>query len=190
MTRPTRHRRACRRPESRDVQALPRRAGGGAFHRPSSHAVPTSGPARVRPAARPRAHGPASTSRGRGVDWATLFLRPKSEPRWLCEPLLEAGRLIALYSPAKTGKSLLALEIAAALAAGRPVLGNGEQPPVTVLYVDMENSEDDILERLRDLGFGPQDLDNLHYLSFPALGHLDTERGGQALLAQARHYGA
>ncbi len=45
----------------------------------------------------------------------------------------------------------LALEIAAGLASGRPVLGNPARPPISVLYVDMENSQDDIRERLQDL---------------------------------------
>ncbi len=125
------------------------------------------------------------------LDWHALWTAPRTEPKWLCEPLLEEGRVIALYSPAKTGKSLLVLEIAAGLAAGRPVLGNVAREPVSVLsVVDMENSHDDIRERLHDMGYEPADLVNLHYLSFPDLPYLDTEAGGDALLKYAQSCGA
>lgn len=115
------------------------------------------------------------------LDWPTIFAAENAEVDWLCEPLLEAGRVVALFSPAKTGKSLLALEIAAALASGRPVMGNPVREPVVVLYVDLENSQDDIRERLTALGYGPDDLENLRYLSFPSLPMLDTEEGGRHL---------
>jgi len=74
------------------------------------------------------------------LDWHELWNAARSEPEWLCQPLLEAGRVVALFSPAKTGKSLLTLEIAAALAAGRPVLDNPAQHPMRVLYVDLETA--------------------------------------------------
>lgn len=124
------------------------------------------------------------------LDWQELFSTARAEPEWLCEPLLEAGRVVALYSPAKTGKSLLSLEISAALAAGRPVLGNPPRPPVTVLYVDQENSRDDLLERLRDLRYGPDELARLRYLSFTDLPPLDTAAGGLHLHALAQRHSA
>ncbi len=89
--------------------------------------------------------------------------------------------MVSLYSPAKTGKSLLSLEIAAGLASGRPVLSNPARPLISVLYVDMENSQDDIRERLQDLQYEPDDLANLHYLSFPRLPQLDTPQSGARL---------
>jgi RecA-family ATPase len=38
------------------------------------------------------------------------------------------------------------------------------------------------------MGYGPDDLDNLCYLSFPTLAHLDTEAGSLELLAAAEVY--
>lgn len=125
------------------------------------------------------------------VDWHALWAKVGAPVEWLCEPLLIAGRAVALFSPAKAGKSLLCLEIAAALATGRPVLGNAARPPLDVLYVDLENTEDDLRERLADLGYGPDDdLGRLHYLSFPTLPALDSPRGGRHLAAVADRHDA
>lgn len=124
------------------------------------------------------------------VDWHELWTQTSDDPVWLCEPILEAGRVVALFSPAKTGKSLLSLEIAAALAAGRPVLGNRAQAPLRVLYVDLENSREDLRERLSDLGYRPADLEHLRYLSFPSLPVLDSALGGGELLRVTRHHDA
>lgn len=125
------------------------------------------------------------------LDWVQLWAKQDPEPDWLCEPLLLAGRAVALFSPAKAGKSLLCLEIAAALATGRPVLGNAARDPMHVLYMDLENTEDDLRERLTDLSYGPDDdLSRLHYLSFPTLPALDSKRGGHHLARIAEHYGA
>jgi hypothetical protein len=125
------------------------------------------------------------------VDWSALWAKAGTPVDWLCEPLLIAGKAVALFSPAKAGKSLLALEIAAALATGRAVLGNKAQPPMAVLYVDLENTEEDLRERLTDLGYGPDsDLRGLRYLSFPTLPALDSHRGGEHLRAVAELHAA
>ena len=100
------------------------------------------------------------------------------------------GGLYSLVSPAKAGKSLLMQDIAAALAAGRPVLGHPAQDPADVLYVDHENSRDDLTERLGEMGYGPEDLAKLHYLSFPTMPPLDRADGGQDLAHVADHCGA
>ncbi|MGN6597690.1 MAG: AAA family ATPase, partial [Actinomycetes bacterium] len=124
------------------------------------------------------------------LDWREVWDTSSDDVDWLVEPFLERGRAVALFSPAKTGKSLLALEVAAALAAGRPVLGNPAQPPQTVVYVDLENSPQDLRERLQALGYGPEDLERLVYLSFPSLPALDSRPGGQELTAVALHHQA
>jgi len=119
------------------------------------------------------------------INWYDLWAHTPDEIEWLCEPLLARGRSIALYSPAKAGKSLLALEIAAALACGRSVIGNPAREPLRVLYVDLENTPEDLRDRLSALGYGPADLGNLAYLSFPNLPALDSPDGGRHLLACA-----
>lgn len=82
------------------------------------------------------------------------------------------------------------LDTAAALAAGRPALGHPSRSPIDVLYIDHENSRDDLTERLSDMGYGPADLARLHYLSFPTMPPLDRANGGKDLAEVAGHYGA
>lgn len=126
------------------------------------------------------------------IDWDEAFSDTPTEVDWLVEPFIEAGALVAMFSPPKEGKSLLALEIAASLAVGRPVLhedpeGRGRH----VLYVDFENNQKDFVRRLRDMNFTAAELKGwLHYISFPNMKTLDTEEGGRQLHANALKYGA
>lgn len=122
------------------------------------------------------------------VDWEALWA-DESEEEWIVEPILPARRLVAIYSAPKVGKSLLMLEVAVAVAAGRKVLGVTLDRARRVLYVDFENDpKADIRERLQAMGHKPADLDNLVYLSFPSLSYLDGERGSLELLAAVGVY--
>src|SRR5690606_41353361 len=58
------------------------------------------------------------------VDWHGLWERAPEEIPWLCEPLIAAGRWVAIYSRPKVGHTLNTLEIAAATGRVRPRLGN------------------------------------------------------------------
>lgn len=123
------------------------------------------------------------------LDWQALW-EDTTEEEWIVEPLLAKRRLVALYSAPKVGKSLLMLELAAAMASGRPVLGNNPTKPIAVLYVDFENDpRGDIRTRLEAMGYGPADLERLCYLSFPTLAKLDTKQGADELLAAIAEYG-
>lgn len=127
------------------------------------------------------------------VDWETLWTEEESEPDWLLEPLIERGRQIAIYSNAKSGKSLLLLEIALGLATGRELLGNRwarADKPLNVLYVDQENTKHDIRIRAGKMGYEGEVITHLHYYSFPSLAFLDTDRGGIELHALARYHSA
>ena len=124
------------------------------------------------------------------IDWEALWA-DESEEEWIAYPLIPARRLIALYSAPKVGKSLLLLELAAAIACGRPVLGNPAGPPRVVLYVDFENDpKADIRERLQNMGYAPADLGNLKVLSFPTMSTLDSEKGSEQLMAAVEALGA
>lgn len=124
------------------------------------------------------------------IDWPVFWTEVPTEPQWLCEPLIERGRQVACYSEAKAGKSLLWLEICAGLATGRPVLGNPYREPVSVMYIDQENTRVDLRERLGKLGYVGTDLAPLIYYSFPALSYLDTDAGGRELYALAKSHAA
>lgn len=116
------------------------------------------------------------------IDWAEFWRRDHASEEWLAWPLLPAGRQVALYAPAKTGKSIVTLAVTAALATGRPILGADPAPPVDVLYLDYEMTESDLYERLDALGYGPSvDMSRLHYASLPSLPPLNTDLGAQAV---------
>ena len=119
------------------------------------------------------------------IDWHELWDTTSAEPDWLVPGIIERGRLHSIYAPKKHKKSLLTLVIVAALVTGRPLLGrpNPHGRSVRVLYIDIENSRDDIRQRLQDADYSPGDLSNLIYYSFPLLPGLDSAVGGMHLLA-------
>lgn len=124
------------------------------------------------------------------LDWFEVWAQ-EDEQEWIIEPILPARRLVAVYSPPKVGKSLLMLEIAVAVSRGEEVLGYRPDRKRTVLYVDFENDpRGDVKERLIDMGYGPGDLGNLRYLSFPSMRGLDTIAGSNALMDAVARYEA
>lgn len=106
------------------------------------------------------------------VDWAEFWARDRREADWLFDDVLARGRGHAIYAGFKTGKSLFTLSLAAHL-----VLRG-----VAVVYLDFEMGEDDLYDRLSDMGYGADtDLSCLHYAVLPSLPPLDTELGSLAL---------
>lgn len=119
------------------------------------------------------------------IDWPTFWGRDTSE-EWLAEPLLPARRSTAMFAKGGTGKSLLALWIAVRLATGYDPMTGRRRPPLHVLYLDFEMTEDDLQERLEKMGYGPDDdLSHLHYALLPSLPPFDTKDGGEAIVALA-----
>ena len=125
------------------------------------------------------------------IDWATFWLADHQDEDWLVEPILPRHRSIAMYSPAKAGKSLLTLDVAARLATGQRVLDSRPAAPLNVMYLDLEMTEGDLYERLSEMGYGPEaDLSHLFYYLLPSLPPLDTEAGGTAVRDLARKHEA
>lgn len=122
------------------------------------------------------------------LDWFALW-EDESGEDWILEPLIAARRGVALFSPPKVGKSLLALEIAVGISRGTRTLGAMPDRAHRLLYVDHENDPvGDVRTRLEDMGYGPEDLDNLFYLSYPKMAPLDTRHGAEELVAVAQAY--
>jgi hypothetical protein len=118
------------------------------------------------------------------VDWAQLWSTENQQGEWLCEPLLARGRAHALYAGAKSGKSLLLLELAAALATGKPVLNLPKREPIPVLYIDYEMTGADVRDRLEAFGYSKDDnMEHLHYVLLPSIGGLDTKAGADVVIA-------
>lgn len=113
----------------------------------------------------------------------------EDDTEWLLYPLLPARRASVIYSAPKVGKSLLALEIAAALATGRSILGTTPDQPLRVLYVDYENDpRGDTVERLKAMGYHADELNNLMILSYPVLAGLDTQQGSATFIEITNTY--
>jgi len=117
------------------------------------------------------------------VDWDRFWEDDHSDEEWLAYPVIPTGRAIALYAPAKAGKSTIVLAIAAAVATGRPVLGRRIHPTAEVLYLDYEMTPADLQQRLLELAYSSSDdLSHLHYALLPSMPPLDTVEGATALL--------
>lgn len=86
-----------------------------------------------------------------------LFLTPfedidarEIEPlRYLVHPHLPANEATMLYAPPRSFKSYLTMEYALSVALGRPFLGRFESTQGVVIYLDLENNQDRLRERVR-----------------------------------------
>lgn len=125
------------------------------------------------------------------IKWGEFWTGTNNTEDWLLEPFIARGRGHVLFAGAKSGKSLLTLTAAAALATGRPWLNNPARPPIPILYLDYEMTADDLKDRLETFGYGPDDdLTNLHYALLPTIAPLDTELGAAAVIAAVKQTGA
>ena len=109
-------------------------------------------------------------------------------PEFLVERMIVNGRATGIVAQRGVGKSLLALEMACALATGREVLGQAAADhPMQAVYMDYEMVPEDLSRRLATLGYVPGHpafdlLDmNLHYYQLPDIPDLDTKAGGDML---------
>ena len=117
------------------------------------------------------------------LNWTELWLSPDSAESMIAWPFLPEGRHVTLFGEPKTGKSLLALDLAVKIAAGEEFLGHATKQR-RVLFIDNEQHPvRDVRKRLIDMGYEPDRLKDLVYLCLTDLPKLDTEQGAQALLA-------
>lgn len=137
-------------------------------------------------AERPPATPPPA--RAEPLKWSTFLTREIGPVDFIAGRLMVRGQQIALIGDGKAGKSLFTLEWAWRISAGLPFLGDTARAALRVMYVDQENTDDDIQERLLSLGATAETLANLTYLSFPMFRPLNTEQGGADLLAAVGDY--
>lgn len=120
------------------------------------------------------------------------LLDPDRPPReYVVEPMLATGTSVALVAPAGSRKSLILLRIALAVARGEDSFAGMPIPRARrVLYLDMENTEDDLRERLESFGV-QQDAtpNNFILVHLPPMDPLDTAKGGADLCAAVDAYG-
>jgi hypothetical protein len=143
-------------------------------------------------ALRPIVGAPPAPTRLTRIDWSTFWTREPRIEEWGAWPLLPVGRAVSLFAPAKAGKSTIILSIVAAAVTGGRIFGqpNPSQPRRT-LYLDFEMTEDDLHERLVEMGYGPQfDLSLLDYVPLPSLPPLDTAAGAKELFEAVGDFGS
>lgn len=120
------------------------------------------------------------------LDWSELFSRDWGAIDWMPGKFVERGQQMALIGDGKSGKSLLMFEWVWRLAGGKGFLGDAAGRPLRVLYVDRENSQDDLYRRAVAFGATPEELAGVAYLSFPPFKPLD-EDGSQFMAQVERH---
>jgi hypothetical protein len=117
------------------------------------------------------------------VDWPEFWARETAEEEWIAWPLVPVGRQVALYARAKVGKSWISLNVAAAIATGRPIFGRPPGRRRHVAYFDWEMTVDDLFERLDQFGYDEDDdLSHFHYALQPDLPALNTPAGAKMIL--------
>jgi hypothetical protein len=116
------------------------------------------------------------------LDIAALLSADRPPREWVIPGLIPAGAAVALIAPAGTGKSLLLLSAMIGVARGDRAFAGLPIPRARrVVLVDMENTEDDLADRLLALGITAADvadLENLVIIHLPPLTPLDTDAGG------------
>lgn len=118
------------------------------------------------------------------LDLARLLDPNRPEREWVVGSLIPAGASVSLVAPAGTGKSLLLLALCVAVARGDDRFAGLPVTRRRVLYVDMENTEDDLAERFEALAVTAEtlpELQGLVFLHLPALDPLDTALGADML---------
>lgn len=121
------------------------------------------------------------------IDWEALY-RHEPQDAWVVQDLWPKERAIHIHAAPKTGKSLVSLWMAAHVAMGVDPITRKQVPPMRVGYLDYEMTEDDLLERVQEMGFEPAQLANLIYWLHPVLPPLDTAAGGAALMEHVTYY--
>jgi hypothetical protein len=120
------------------------------------------------------------------INWTDFWNQSFPAEDWLIEPIIPRNQLVVIFAPGGTGKSLLALYIAAALATGKEIFAE-PKPPTNVLYMDYEMSQAVLYERLTAMGYNKDtDLSRLHYASLPPIGSLDKPEGAKQICDLAR----
>lgn len=128
--------------------------------------VPGEGDDKTAEAEKHRAPVPVSTLSAGELCKTTYPIR-----EWLVEGILRPDDVALLVGRQKSGKSLLALQLAVSLATGADFLGHRASKPRKVLYLDFENKPPDLQDRLHKMfGDAAKDIEHLRFYCPPSMG--------------------
>jgi len=134
-------------------------------------------------------HGPAHLTAAL-LDWDVFFATDFGAIELLPGRLMAPGQQITIVGDGKAGKSLFVQEWMWRMATGQSFLGDKPGDPVTILYLDAENGQEQVQERFISFGGGFGRMGTLRYASFPPVRPLDTAGGGADLMALVKATGA
>ena len=127
------------------------------------------------------------------VEIGLLLADEYPEREWVVQDFIPAGASVSIVAAAGVGKSLLVLAVSLAIARGETNFAGLAIPRRRkVVYIDMENTLQDLRERLLALGVTSQvvaQLDGLFLLHLPDLADLDKATGAAHLMAALAELG-
>ena len=109
-----------------------------------------------------------------------------NEPEWLIDGLLPRGGLTVVLAKPKTGKSILAAQVAGALGLGGMILGRGVFERRRVLYVQLDAPDTDWKKQLRQTRL--RGFDTIDFYDLPRF-FLDSESRRAELRAYIKAQG-
>lgn len=114
------------------------------------------------------------------VDVVNVLREPSPPPRWVWDGYLPAGEVALLGAHGGTGKSTIALMLAVAVAAGRPLFGVATEPG-PVLFASLEDGAHVVRHRLATIcqqwNVAPEELANLRIVDGTANPELFESMG-------------
>lgn len=128
-----------------------------------------------------RPSDPPSPFPGAYFTGLSLVGQPVPKRRWLVEGLIPMGQVTLLYGDGGTGKSLLAMQLAAAVASNTPWLGLPIAESGAAFFFSAEDDRDELHRRVVDISQSRSDAPSLVSL---ANLHVWSLAGEDALLAE------
>jgi 5S rRNA maturation endonuclease (ribonuclease M5) len=104
---------------------------------------------------------------------------------WLIDGVLYSEGFCFIYGAEGSGKSLVTLSMAHAVATGTPWLNHFPTTKANVLFLDKENPQSIIKRRIAGFGITSKETNNMFWLKYPEKFQIGSEKGGYSDFALA-----
>jgi 5S rRNA maturation endonuclease (ribonuclease M5) len=104
---------------------------------------------------------------------------------WLIDGVLYSEGFCFIYGVEGSGKSLITLSMAQAVACGTPWLDHFPTTKANVLFLDKENPQSIIKRRIAGFGITSKENNNMFWLKYPEKFQIGSEKGGYSDFALA-----